>query len=98
MNETTKVSEITWEDIASYIRLDETTDEEVNTLNTLLDVAKAYIKKYTGVEDLDSSSDFVVVVCILVQDMWDNRTLYVDNSSLNHVVESILNLHSVNLL
>ena len=47
---------------------------------------------------MDSNADFVIAVLVLVQDMWDNRTLYVDNSNINHVVESILSLHAVNLL
>ena len=55
-----------------------------------------------GVQDtldaLDDLQDVIIVVMILVQDMWDNRTLYVDESGVNKVVESILGLHSVNLL
>ena len=98
MNVITKVSDITTTDLADYIRLDEVTTDETNTLNNLLSVAKTYIKKYTGVADLDESEDFVICVFILVQDMWDNRTLYVDNTNLNKTVESILGLHSVNLL
>ena len=42
--------------------------------------------------------DIIIVVFILCQDMWDNRALYVDSSNVNKVVESILGLHSVNLL
>ena len=38
------------------------------------------------------------VVFILCQDMWDNRTLYVDKSNLNKVVDTILGMYSVNLL
>lgn len=98
MNEITKVSEITYTDLADYIRLGEPTESEINTLKNLLEIAKAYIKKYTGVADLDSNADFVIAVFVLVQDMWDNRTLYVDNSNINHVVDSLLSLHAVNLL
>lgn len=100
MNNITKVSDITYTDVANYIRLSETTQDDINTLNTLLSVAKAYIQGYTGrsYEELDNYQDFIIVVLVLCQDMWDNRTLYVDNSNLNNVVESILGLHSVNLL
>lgn len=100
MNEISKVSEITAQDVADYIRLSEVTSDDTNTLNTLLTVSKAYIKQYTGrtEEELDNYQDFVIVVLVLCQDMWDNRTLYVDNTNLNYVVESILGLHSVNLL
>ena len=40
----------------------------------------------------------VIAVFVLVQDMYDNRSFYVDKSHLNRVVETILSMHSVNLL
>lgn len=100
MNEITKVSQITYQDIADYIRKDELTQDDINTLNTLIIVAKTFIQNYTGhtESELDSYQDFIIVMFVLVQDMWDNRTLYVDTTSLNTVVESILGMHSVNLL
>lgn len=100
MNEITKVSDITANDLAEYIRLDEVTSDDENTLNTLLNVAKTFICEYTGrkTDELDNYQDFVIVVLVLVQDMWDTRALYVDKTNLNVVVESILGLHSVNLL
>lgn len=100
MNEITKVSQITANDIAAYIRLDEVTVDDTNTLNNLLAVAVSFIVNYTGrsEEELDNYPDFVIVVLILCQDMWDNRTLYVDKTNLNKVVETILGMHSVNLL
>ena len=101
MNAIEKVSDITYQDIADYLRLETPlTQDEINTLNTLITVSKTYIKEYTGRtdEELDTFSDLVIVMLILCQDMWDNRALYVDKSNLNHVVESILSLHAVNLL
>lgn len=98
MNSITKVSEITYEDLAEYIRLDEVSSDDINTLNNLLNVAKTFITSYTGREELDDFADFVIVVFILVQDMWDNRALYVDKTNLNKVVECILGMHCVNLL
>lgn len=96
----TKASEITYQDIAEYIRLDELTADDQNTLNNLIGISKSYIANYTGltVEQLDNYSDFVIVVFILCQDMWDNRTLYIDNSDINKVVDTILGMHAVNLL
>lgn len=102
MNNIQKVSDITYNDVADYIRLnvEEGDTEEINTLNTLITISKTFISNYTGrtTEELDNFQDFVIVVLILCQDMWDNRTLYVDNSNLNKVVETILGMHSVNLL
>ena len=95
-----KVSEITAADIANYIRLDEVSEDDTKTLNDLIAISKSFIEHYTGhtEQELDNYPDFAIVVYILCQDMWDNRTLYVDNSYLNKVVETILGLHSVNLL
>ena len=100
MNQINAVSQITAQDVAEYIRISEVTQDDINTLNTLLTVAKVYVGEYTGrtIQDLDNYKDIIIVVLILCQDMWDNRTLYVDSSNVNKVVESILGLHSVNLL
>lgn len=100
MNNIQKVSDITTQDIAEYIRVDDLTADENNTLKTILQVSKNFISSYTGLTDeqIDKHPDFVIVVFVLCQDMYDNRTLYVDNSNLNKVVDTILGMHSVNLL
>lgn len=98
--EVSKVSDITAESVAEYLRLDEVTDSEINTLAMLISIATSYIKSYTGLDDagVDKYPEFVIVVLILCQDMWDNRTMYVDSKDLNNTVQSILAMHSVNLL
>lgn len=100
MNNITKISEITYQDVAEYIRLSEVSQDDQNTLTNLINISKEYISQYTGIsiENLDDYNDMVIVVFVLCQDMWDNRTLYVDNSNLNKVVETILGMHQVNLL
>lgn len=98
MNNIRKVSDIKVEDIADYLRIDELTEGDEQMLNNLLGIAKTYIESYTGQTELDNYQDFVIVVLVLVQDMYDNRTMYVDSTNLNTVVETILGMHSVNLL
>ena len=100
MRQIEKVSDITATDVADYIRLGELSNDDLNTLNSLLFVAKSYVRSYTGQkpEDIDKITDFVIVVLILCQDMYDNRTMYVDSTNINKVVESIMDLHSVNFL
>ena len=100
MNNITAVSQITAQDLADYLRLSEVTEDDTNTLNTLLTVAKVYVAEYTGrsIQEMDLYRDIIIVILILVQDMYDTRALYVDKSNVNKVVESILNLHAVNLL
>lgn len=95
-----KVSEITTQDIADYVRIDDYVEREIETY---LNIAKSYISSYTGIpvtneegESLDDFPDFVIVVYILCQDMHDNRTLYVDKTSVNKVVQTILDMHTRN--
>lgn len=98
--EVSKVSDITVESVADYLRLDEVTDSEKNTLAMLISIATSFIKSYTGLDDdgVDKYPEFVIVALILCQDMWDNRTMYVDSKDLNNTVQSILAMHSINLL
>jgi hypothetical protein len=101
MNAINKVSDITAADCADYLRLDGTlTTGDTNTLNTMIKVAKEYICNYTGIAAaaLDDYADFVIVVLVLVQDMWDVRAYYVDTNNVNKVVDTILGMHSINLL
>lgn len=100
MNDISKVSEITVSDLVDYIRIPDPTQGDNNTLSTILTVAKKYVTEYTGrtPEEIDTFEDMILAVLVLCQDMWDNRTLYVDSTNANRVVESILDLHSINLL
>lgn len=100
MNNIKKVSDITYSDIARYLRLSEITEDDQNYLTTLINISKEYISKYTGIaiNDLDNYTDLIIVVFVLCQSMYDVRSLYVDNSNLNKVVETILGMHQNNLL
>lgn len=106
-----KVSEITIQDVANYLKLD---DYEESDIETYLNIAKNYISNYTGipeaneyeedfdedeeVETLDTYADFVIVVYVLCQDMHDNRCMYVNSGNINKVVQTILDMHTKNYL
>ena len=100
MNQIAKVSEVTAADLAEYLRVGEVTASEEGFLDTIIGAAKSYMVKYTGLtsEQLDESSDLVIALLVLAQDMYDNRALYVDSANVNLAVQSILDMHSVNLL
>lgn len=99
-----KVSEITTSEIADYIRLGNDYDDV--EFETYLNIAKNYISNYTGIpiegketeETLDTYPDFIIVVYILCQDMYDNRTMYVNSTNINKVVQTILDMHTRNNL
>lgn len=102
-----KVSEITAKDITNYLRLSEVSEEENKNIELFLDIAKNYIENYTGIpqmsedketETLDTYSDFIIVVYILCQDMYDNRVMYVDGKNINNTVKTILDMHTKNNL
>ena len=100
MNEITAISQITAQDVADYLRIAELTEDNEAYIDTIIPVAKSFICNYTGLksEELDSYQDLIIVVYVLCQDMYDNRTNYVDSDKPNRVVECILNLHQRNLL
>lgn len=102
-----KVSEITANDLINYMRLSETTEEDKEDIELFLNIAKNYIENYTGIpqksedsnaETLDTYSDFIIVVYILCQDMYDNRIMYVDGKNINNTVKTILDMHTRNNL
>ena len=102
-----KVSEITVNDIANYLRLSEISEEDKKNIELFLNIAKNYIENYTGIpqksenaedETLDTYSDFVIVVYVLCQDMYDNRTMYVDGKNINNTIKTILDMHTRNNL
>ena len=94
-----KVSEITVNDVISYLKLEDGEYDPLEISN-FLSVSKKFIKSYTGLTNdlIDTHEDFYIVVMVLCQDMHDNRSYYVDKNNLNKVVETILGMHSVNLL
>jgi len=47
---------------------------------------------------IDAYQDFVIAVYVLCQDMYDNRSMYIDKNNANMVIDSILNMHAINLL
>lgn len=102
-----KVSEITVKDITNYLRLSEVSNEDNKNIELFLNIAKNYIENYTGIpqkfdneeeETLDTYSDFIIVVYVLCQDMYDNRVMYVDGKNINNTVKTILDMHTRNNL
>ena len=102
-----KVSEITADDIINYLRISDVTEQDKKDIELFLNIAKNYIENYTGIpqksedeqaETLDTYSDFIIVVYILCQDMYDNRKMYVDGKSINNTVKTILDMHTRNNL
>lgn len=92
-----KVSEITTTVVRGYLRDDEA-DEGL--VSAILYAATSYVKGYTGLDAaaLDAHEDISLAVLVLCSDMYDNRQMVVDNDKVNRVIQSILDMHRVNLL
>lgn len=62
--------------------------------------AVAYASGQTGLteEELDGYEDITIAVLDVISDMWDNRSMTIDRSNLNIVADTILYMHSRNLL
>ena len=93
-----KPSEITPNEVIKYARMDDM-DADLSP-EALLAAAKAFVKSYTGLtdEELDKHEEISIAILALCTDMYDNRQSTVENDKVNRVVETILGLHSVNLL
>lgn len=93
-----KVSEITLDDIKTYIKIDN--DDEDNFLNAVLVGSKSFIKSYTGLDydKIDEKEDLTLPIFVLCAEMYDNRQFTVNKGTLNPIIQSILDMHSVNLL
>lgn len=95
-------SDITVKNLADYLKLDYSSlaEEEILELAAFLNAAETFIVDYTGLtlSQIDDHESLTVAIYVLVQDMYDNRTYYVDKNNLNRVVSMILDMHSINLL
>lgn len=95
-----KVSELTIEKVASYIRAD-IDDETQEILSVCLAGAISYCSTYTGlsVEALDEYSDMPLAVLALCSEFYDLRQFTVSEmNNVNQTTTQILNSYSSNLI
>lgn len=97
-----KVSELTRSAVADFCRviLEDQNEAELATLDAMTKAAKQYCISYTGLTEaeLDEHEDITIALLVLVGDMYDNRQMYVDKANINRTADTILGMHSVNLI
>ncbi|WP_066316956.1 head-tail connector protein [Bacillus sp. FJAT-29814] len=95
-----KISEVTRQDLKDYAREYNDDPETNKTFDLIHTAGKSYIKNYTGLsyDQMDTKEDLTIVLFVLVNEMYDNRTFSVENDKVNPVIKSILDMHSINLL
>lgn len=102
-----KVSEVNIGDLKNYAHVYH--DEDDNLFEAILVASKAFVSTYTGLalvddpvngvtDSIDDHEDLPIALMVLSNEMYDNRSITVDNDKLNFVVKAILDSHSVNLL
>lgn len=97
-------SEISNTELADYIQLDSPSSSELAQLTDLKTIAIGFIKSRTGLTaaEIDTYPDISIAVKVLVQDMFDNRSYYLESgqtpNNTNKVVDAILDLHRANFL
>ncbi|KQL54514.1 hypothetical protein AN964_14080 [Heyndrickxia shackletonii] len=93
-----KISDVTIDDLKEYAHVYHNEDDKLFT--SILAAGKSYIKGYTGlsIEKMDELEDITIVLFVLSNEMYDNRTFSVQDDKVNFVVKSILDMHSINLL
>ena len=96
------MSELTANVIYNHIREvpDNLSDEDKTLISAMQAAAVEYCKGYTGLnaDELDIHEDITIAVLTLISDMWDNRSMTIDRANVNRVVDTILGMHSVNLV
>lgn len=96
----TKISEITIDDLVDYLRLPDVDSAQLTLLTTIKAAAINYIVGVTNLSlaVLDNYPDLTLALYALVQDMYDNRAIYVDKANISDTVSTILNMYRTNLL
>ncbi len=93
-----KVSELTTDTLLEYLKA----DEEADNLDLYLESAISFVKQYAGLNDdqMDEGDDIAMCVLAVASDMYDQRQTQVgvNNSYINRLVDSMLTMHSRNLL
>ena len=93
-----KISQVTDAFICTFIREDAADADVLSTISVLKPAALAYLTKHTGLTaaQLDDYEDTTYVYLAAIEQMYDNRTLTVDEGKISYLAATILSLHSTN--
>lgn len=95
------IKDLTVENVADYLRIDEPTDSEKAELTRMMTMAEAFVVSYTGrtKESVESIEDLTYAWLALVADMYEQRQYQISKSTVkNDLVLSILDMYSSNLI
>lgn len=86
-------------EVRQYGRIDLDPAEDP-LLCAILDAAKAYCLSHTGLtaEEAEFYPDLALAALVIAVDLYDNRSMTVDETNVNPTVSAILGAHARNLL
>ncbi|WP_198401298.1 head-tail connector protein [Clostridium botulinum] len=92
-----KMNEVTTDLLVNYCNA---YDEDKQLLEIFKDASVDYIKSYTGLtdEEINNKNDLTIALLVLVSGMFDSRSIEADKTNINLILDSILGLHSRNLV
>ena len=99
-----KISELTPETVARYLRIDwdHAREEDTLELESFLKAAKAFVFGFVGKTDAecDAWPDLTIAVLLICEDMYDNRSAAVtrESAAQNPALMRLLGLHDYNLI
>lgn len=96
-----KISGITLETVKMYLRVDDDTEDIL--IESFISAAKDYIVNYTGrtLDELEAYEDISLAILAIVGEMYDNRTVGINdklNIRVNELIPNLLSRHAFNLL
>lgn len=93
-----KIDEVTLDVVKNYLRVDYDDDDAL--LSAIMPSALAYIEHYTGLSksELYQLEDITIAYLIIIEDMYDNRSVNVGKANVNRTIFTILDMHSKNNL
>lgn len=96
------MSELTPEVICNHLRElpENLSPEDVNLINAMKKAAVECAKGITGLKDeqMEEHEDITIAVLTIISDMWDNRSMTVNQANINKTADTILGLHRINLV
>lgn len=92
-----KINEVTTDLIMNYCNAYE---EDKPLLEIFKDASVQYIKSHTGltVDEMNVLDDLTIALLVLVNGMFDSRSIECNKDKVNLILDSILGLHSKNLV
>lgn len=92
-----KINEVTTEILLDYCNAYE---EDSKLLEIFKDASISYIKSHTGLEDekINEYDDLSIALLVLVNAMYEIRSIECDKNKCNLILDSILGIHDTNLI